>query len=138
MANATDSSLLVDGPRNVVVKFDIDLDTSDITTYATVLNPAALYSDPTAPTLNLRMDRIDYSIDDTLTLQFYWGNTVNANSKHLFDIYGRGKYPVGDVYGGIQNPKGAGSDGTIRVNTQGWGTGAILHASFIMHCVKVT
>ena len=144
MANSTSTQILVDGPRNVVVKFEGVLDTSDLSS-TTVLDPATLSAIDNAPgTLptRLRIDKIVHNVEDTLSLNLFWDATTPVR---IEEITGRGKQEYKDI-GGLKNNAGTWSGGTftpaagytgkITATTQGWAASGILSFSVTIYCVK--
>lgn len=140
MTFAVATQILVDGPRNTVAQVTGDFLMSSLPTGTTVLNPAILtdmnpgQSGSHLATL-LRIDQIDYSISDNLTIQLYWVATTNVP---ICELYGRGKIEI-KKYGGFQNYAGAGVTGAIAMNvvlidtSTASNTGSIL---LVLHTVK--
>lgn len=112
------TQILIDGPRNTVTKT-----TGDITIAAfpnTTIVTASLLSSmlpamqgPFPPSL-LRIDRIEYSISDGMTIQLLWDATTPVL---IAELYGRGRIDALD-YGGWQNNAGAGVTGNILLNVE--------------------
>ncbi len=132
MANVTAVQILEDGSRNTIAKVDMTLDTSDLAN-TVVIDPAVQYQDKLWKATKYRIDRIDFVVEDGLAVDLLWDATTPVS---IVRLIGRGKYPVGEMYGGLQNNAGAGVTGKILMATQGWTTGAILHGSFILQGVK--
>lgn len=133
MANVTNIQVILDGPRNVVVKVDGILDTSDLAT-TTVADPATLTGidyTGTLKALKLRLKEIDYSIEDGLTVNLYWNATTPVILKSL---NGRGSECYKD-FAGIPNNAGAGVDGKVNVSTEGW-TAGVKSFSLVMRFIK--
>lgn len=108
------TQILVDGPRNTVAKTTGDFVMNTLPTAVTILDPALLTSiNPGmsgAPKAQLlRLDHIDYSISDNLTVQLYWDATTPIA---ICELYGRGKLEA-SRWGGYQNNAGAGVTGKI-------------------------
>jgi hypothetical protein len=114
MAFAIATQILNDGPRNTVAKTTGDFIMNALPTAVTILDPALLtdmnpgMSGAKLATL-LRVDHIDYSISDGLTVQLYWDATVPVA---ICELYGRGKLEA-KMFGGYQNNAGAGVTGKI-------------------------
>jgi hypothetical protein len=53
----------------------------------------------------------------------------------IVELIGRGKFPVGEHYGGLQNNGATGTTGKITATTTGYATGTMA-ATFITHAVK--
>lgn len=144
MANSTSLQTLSDGQRNVVIKFEGVLDTSDLGS-TVVIDPALLADidgNGTKAT-RLRIDKITYNIEDLLTVNLFWDATTPVR---IEELAGRGKQEFKDI-GGIKNSAGtyassgvftgnAGFTGKITATTQGWSASAVLSFSVIIHCVK--
>jgi hypothetical protein len=130
MANALNVQVEEDGPRNAIIKVDLENDTSD-TAETVIVDPATL--DATFPITNqLRTDEIQYSIQDGWYVTLLWKATT---SKVMVTLSGRGMFPVGPNYGGLQNNAGAGKTGQISLKTTGYTSGTMV-ATLILHLVK--
>jgi hypothetical protein len=134
---AVATQILIDGPRNTVVKI-----TGDITValaQTTVVTASALSSMLPAmqgsfpPTL-LRVDRISYSITDGIIVQLLWNATTDVP---IAELYGRGQIE-GKEYGGLQNNAGAGVTGNIDIQVEPSGAAMPTDSSLliIMELVK--
>jgi hypothetical protein len=132
VSNALTIQTTVDGPRNVVSKVVAKADTSDFS-LSTVINVSAL-SATIPPTDQVRIDEIQYSVQDGWYVVLYWEATTN---KRIVNLSGRGIFPVGPNYGGIQNDAGVGKTGNILLSTVGYTSGTMV-ATLILHCVKQT
>ena len=114
MAFAVATQILVDGPRNTVAKTTGDFSMATLPTAVTILDPSLLtsmnpgMSGSFLATL-LRLDHIDYSISDGITVQLYWDATTPVA---IAELYGRGKIEAA-MWGGFQNNAGAGVTGKI-------------------------
>lgn len=132
MANTAEIELLVDGPRNVVAKVDIECTSADLSS-TVLLDPATLNA-TFPPTNQLRIDEIQYSVEDGWFVTLFW----DASSPVIIvTLSGRGMFPVGPNFGAIQNNAGAGKTGKITATTTGYSTGTMA-ATFILHCAKQT
>lgn len=136
MANIFSVQTLVDGPRNVVVKVVGILDTADLTGQ-TVIDPATLSS--VRPAMSggpkaqkVRIDKIEYSIEDTIQVNLYWDATTPVP---IVALNGRGTLKEQKV-GGLINNAGAGVNGKVTLSTQGWAGGATLSFTLVIHAVK--
>lgn len=129
MANVTSTQTLVDGPRNYVVKFEGILDTSDLGS-TIVIDFSTLNNESWAT--QLRIDKIQYNIEDTLTLNLLWDATADVR---ICQLTGRGEFDA-TGFGGLQNNAGAGKTGDVLATTQGWSASAILSFSVILECTK--
>ena len=133
MANVTSIQTLVDGPRNVVIKYDGILDTSDVSS-TTLIDPASLSAidvNNTLPT-KVRIDRVFFDVEDGLAVYLYWDATTPVR---IAELAGRGKMNA-CKYGGLTNNAGAGKTGKVLVATQGWSSGTTLSFTLILECVK--
>jgi hypothetical protein len=127
MSNAVTTQILVDGPRNMVVKVTGILDTSDLSSTAVV--------DPTTgdfPCSKLSIEKITYAIEDALAVNIYWDATTPVLIETLT---GRSK-TGGWHFGGLVNNGGSGRTGKINISTQGWASGDVLSFSLIFECTK--
>lgn len=114
MALTVATQIEIDGPRNTVAKTTGDLLGSDFPQSFTILNPANLTdmnpgtSGSHLATL-LRIDELQYSLSDGLTLQLFWAATTPIL---IAELYGRGKVEAKN-FGGLQNNAGVGVTGAI-------------------------
>ncbi len=134
MANSTSIQLLEDGPRNVIVKFEGVLDTSDLAS-TTVLDPSTLSQIDYATNLNctkLRIDSIIFEVEDALSVNFFWDATIPVR---IGEFVGRGNVKYFKM-APLQNNAGAGVTGKITATTQGWASTQILSFIMYIHCVK--
>lgn len=134
MANSTTTQILLDGPRNVVVKFEGVLDSGDLAS-TTVLDPSALQGidfSGAVKAQNLRIEEIQYSIEDLLSVNLFWDATSPVR---IEELVGRGKMKYWN-FGGLVNNAGAGRTGKITATTQGASAGQILSFSLIITCIK--
>lgn len=109
------TQILNDGPRNTIAKTTGD-GTAAITNQ-TLLDPSTLSSmlpgmAGTFLATLLRVDHIDYSITDGIIVQLIWDATTPVV---MAELYGRGKLEA-KMWGGYQNPNGAGTTGKILMN----------------------
>lgn len=117
MALTVATQLEIDGPRNVVAKTTGDLLSTDFgagTPTFTILNPAALTDMNPGMSgahlaTRLRINCLQYSLSDGMTMQLYWNATTPVL---IAELYGRGKVEA-KWFGGLQNNAGAGVDGSI-------------------------
>lgn len=137
MANSTSIKILEDGPRNVVVKFEGVLDTSDLSS-TTILDPSTL-SDMDVygvKATKLRIQKIQFSIEDTLSVNLFWDATTPIR---IEELVGRGKldhHKFGGLMPTATEYASAGWTGKITATTQGWAASAVLSFSVILECVK--
>ena len=134
MTNSVTTQILTDGPRNVTVKCEGVLDSSDLAN-TTVLDPAVLFGiDNTGlvKALHLQIKEIMFNIEDLLEVRLFWDATT---PKRIEALTGRGTFNY-DRVGRLTDNSGPGSTGKILVATEGWSTGKILSFAFTMECVK--
>jgi len=131
MANSTSIQILEDGPRNVIVKFEGVLDTSDLGS-TVVVDPATLsvIDEARGVATKLAIKKITYNVEDLLSVNLFWDATTPVR---IEEITGRGKM---DFWKGqaLQNNAGSGITGKITATTQGWV--GILSFSLILELVK--
>jgi hypothetical protein len=132
MSNAVpEIEVSVDGPRNVVMTVNIEANTSDFTDQK-IVDITTL--SPTNPPTNLvRVDEIQYAVEDGWTVILNWEGTPNST---LVTLDGRGMFPVGPNFGGIQNDATT-PTGNILMSTTGYSSGTMV-ATLILHLVKQT
>jgi hypothetical protein len=132
MSNTTSIQILNDGPRNVVIKMDGLLDTSDLSSF-TVVDPALL-SDMDingVKASKLRINKIVYDVEDGLDVELFWDA---ATPVRIWNLVGRGKVDAHRT-GGINN-NATSPTGKITATTQGWSTGAVLSYTIVLELVK--
>jgi hypothetical protein len=128
MANSVISTVAHDGARNVLIEVTGILDTSDYA-QADITTISGLTPVPT----NLRLDTIQFAIQDTCAVMLWWHDT--AGTSLIASLAGRGRLDFG-WFGGRNNPNNAGYTGNIQVSTQGWLSGAVLHWTLLLDCIK--
>ena len=134
MANSVTTQILVDGPRNTVVKVEGVLDTSDLA-YMTVIDPAVQAGIDNTGALkakHYRIKKILHNVEDGLETRIWWDATAPVRIEALT---GRGKLDY-EEFGGLQDNSGAGSTGKICLTTEGWATGKVLSFSLTLELVK--
>ena len=134
MANSVNTQIIQDGPRNVVVKVEGILDTSDLAS-TVIVDPATLTgmdNTGTLKALGLIVDRIQFSVEDLLECRLAWDATT---PQRMVELAGRGteKY---ERFGGLTNNSGAGRTGKILLSTQGWVASAVLSFTLILTLKK--
>lgn len=134
MANSVTTQILLDGPRNTVVKFEGVLDTSDLAS-TVVADPALLAGIDNTGTLkarNFRIEDIQFVVEDLLSVNLFWDATVPVRIEE-FTGRGHAKY---HHFGGLVSNAGAGNTGKITATTEGAAPGAILSFSLILKLIK--
>lgn len=111
MANVTSTQIIIDGPRNVVVKAMGTLDTSDVTGLV-IINAAALLLVPP----KLKIMKINYTISDGMNVRLDWDATTDVPA---ITLSGQDHIKF-DKFGGLVNNAGAGRTGNILLSTLGW------------------
>lgn len=133
MANSVTTQILVDGPRNTVIKIDGILDTSDQAAM-TIADPATLSVMDNANqqhATQLRIDRILYTVEEGLDVRLLWDATTPVS---IINIVKAGHQEL-KRFGGYQNNAGAGKTGKILLSTEGWGSG-IKEFTILLELVK--
>ena len=131
MANVYATQIIVDGPRNAIVKITGVLDTSNqAQTLAVDLSTLTQGSTQTRPNA-VCIHHIDYSITDQLEIQLTWDATAQVA---ILPLAGRGRMSFKD-FGGLQNNAGAGKTGNINLTTTGWTSGVQVF-SVVLEMVK--
>lgn len=134
MANTLNTQIMLDGPRNSIIKVEGFVDTSDLAA-AVIIDPAVLTGIDrtlTQKALKLRILQCDYIVEDLLSIGLAWQATVPVA---IASLEGRGKLEA-RRYGGLVNGAGAGVTGAITLSTQGWTAGAILSFSLVFELLK--
>jgi len=129
----TPIQILVDGPRNVVIKYEGTLTSTDAGVY-TVVNPASLSDfDINGVKANrLRVNKITYDVEDLLTVNLLWEG-ASANTV-LWNLTGRGKIDARH-FGGIIN-NATNPTGTIKSSFDYEGITQTLTFTIILELVK--
>jgi len=86
---------------------------------------------PNSSISQVRIDHIDYSIQDQLEVQLQWDATAPVI---IMPIAGRGRMSFWN-FGGLTNNAGTGKTGLILITTTGWSSGTQVF-SVILECVK--
>lgn len=126
MANSLTTQILIDGPRNAVVKVTAVLDTSDLA-LTTIVDPASFYDTPP----QFRLMHIDYAMTDQLEAQLQWQGTPNAV---MMPLAGRGRMSFVD-FGGLTD-NATTPTGRIQLLTTGWASGTQV-LTLVLEMVKV-
>lgn len=121
MANSFTTQVIVDGPRNLIVKATAILTTSDLAATQAVIPASSMQLYTNVPPL-VTLNYIDYSISDQLEVQVSWGLAGGAGpGQILMPLAGRGRMCFDD-FKGIPNNQSP-TDGSIWVQTTGWSSG---------------
>lgn len=135
MANVTSVQTLVDSERNLVVKLVGILDTSNVS-LSTLIDPA-LVAAVNASGLNsqqparVAIKKVNYDIEDGLAVNLYWDATTDVP---IWRFTGRGCVDA-KHFGFLQNNAGAGVNGKVLYDTDGYSSG-VLSFSLIIECIK--
>ena len=144
MANSYSVIVIEDGPGRVVLKLEGVLDTSDLSS-TLLVDPSVLSSvDPTGSNVlkasSLRLDRILFNVEDSLSVNLFWDATSQVR---IEELVGRGKLdyrPFGGLQlkgsSGVPNTAPAGATGKLNFTTQGWSAAAILSFAIIISFTK--
>jgi hypothetical protein len=133
MANSVTTQVIQDGPRNYVLKVNMLLDTADVT-ITDLITPSGLSSlgDINGACSRVSIQRIEYDVEDTLTVNLYWDATADVP---IVRLVGRGTFED-ERLSGMPNNAGAGITGKVQYDTQGWSASAILAATFTIYAIK--
>lgn len=133
MANSITTQVIMDGPRNYVLKVNMLLDTADVT-ITDLITPSGLSSlgDTQPACSRVSIQRIVYDVEDTLAVNLYWDATTDVA---IVRLVGRGEIDQ-TKFSGMPNNAGAGITGKVQYDTQGWSAGAFLAATFTIHATK--
>jgi hypothetical protein len=135
MANSVQIQTLVDSERNLVVKLVGILDTSNVS-LATLIDPALLASvnstglNSQKPT-KVAIKKVTYDVEDGLAVNLYWDATADVP---IWRFVGRG-FVMGEQVGFLQNNAGAGVNGKVLYDTDGYSSGS-LSFSLLIECIK--
>lgn len=132
MANSFTTQVIVDGPRNLIVKATGVLDTSNLAATQAVVPATSMKLYTNIPP-DVRLDHIDYSISDQLTVQLFWGTASNSPGAIIMPLAGRGRMSF-EYFKGIPNNQSP-TDGSIWVQTTGWTSGTQIF-DLIFECEK--
>jgi len=133
MANAFATQVIMDGPRNYVIKLNMLLDTADASV-TDLITPSGLSSlgDLQPACSRVTIQKIVYDVEDTLTVNLYWDATADVPIARLV---GRGTIDQQSL-SGMPNNAGAGITGKVQYDTQGWSASAVLAATVIIYATK--
>lgn len=135
MANSVQIQKLVDSERNLVIKLVGILDTSNVN-LTTLIDPATLVSvnstglNSQKPT-KVAIKKINYDVEDGLAVNLYWDATTDVP---IWRFTGRGCVDA-EHFGFLQNNAGAGVNGKVLYDTDGYSSG-ILSFSMTIECIK--
>lgn len=135
MANSLVTQILMDGPRNTMLKVVGILDSSDLTNQV-IIDPSTLSSlqpglSGNFPPNFLAIKKMDYTIEDTLDIRISWQGTPN---QFIEDLAGRGTFNYQD-FGFLQNNASV-PTGRIVLSTHGWSGGAVLSFTLTFWFIK--
>lgn len=120
MANKVERQILLDGPRNAIVKLTGVLDTTDVAETPAFALLDFQNNDPALKFVGFRPERVEYSIGSGIEILLEWNS---ANPQQITPLAGRGKID-GSWHGGwAPDRTRAGYDGSINLKTSGFMTG---------------
>jgi hypothetical protein len=134
MANSVTTQVILDGPRNAVVKIEGVLDTSDLTS-TVIIDPSTMQGiDNTGlvKALKVRLLEATWVVEDTLSVNLFWDATTPVR---IGEFTGRGE-TKSKKFGGFVNNGGAGVTGKITMTTEGWAAGKILSFMIVLELIK--
>jgi hypothetical protein len=136
MTTTTSLQTLVDGPRNVVIKYEGTLNATD-TGKVLVVDPSTLSDfDINGVKANrLRINKIVYDVEDLLTVNLFWQDATSANDKIIWNLTGRGKVDARH-FGGIINNGTPAPTGAITSSFDYEGSTQVLTFTIILELVK--
>lgn len=130
MANAVTVQIMEDGPRNVVAKVSVVLDTADLTE-TVILDPATLFKDQTGlPTTMLAIRSLKFAVPNPIQLRLQWKGATNAEAYSMYDTQ-----DLFFDFGGYIHNNALTPNGQIVMISNGWIAGTYA-ASFVIACVK--
>lgn len=134
MANVVTTQVLVDGPRNVVIKLTGILDTSDVTATSLVdlTTLSAVDIAGSTPT-RLIVDKITYNVEAGLSVNLAWDATTDVTFATLVNSGDKMNFKK---FGGLYNTEAAGVTGAIMYSTQGWSAGATQSFNVVLEMRK--
>lgn len=137
MANVTSIKTLQDGQRNTRIKLEGILDTADLA-YTVLVLPTNLSDVGPAgyKASQLRVDKIDYDIQDGTSVRVYWDNSTPASADRIWELTGRGMVD-NCKYQDLNNTKAAGYTGGLAVDTKTY-SGTISAASPVQFTIIFT
>lgn len=127
MANSLTTQILIDGPRNAVVKVTATLDTSDLA-LTTIVDPASFYDTPP----QFRLMHIDYAMTDGIEAQLQWQGTPNSI---MMPLAGRGRMSFVD-FGGLTD-NATTPTGRIQLLTTGYPSTTIQVLTLVLEMAKL-
>jgi hypothetical protein len=111
-------TILQDGPINTRIRVVSEGQTVALP-YTVIANPTTLsFMDQSfgLRATALRIDKVDYDVEDGLEVDVFWGNTTPANADPIWAFTGRGMVD-NCKYKDFNNSKISGWDGTIAIST---------------------
>ena len=134
MANTLTTQIILDGPRNTVVKVVGVLDTSDLAS-TVIVDPATLAGIDNTGTLKakkLKIVNVTHNVEDGLSVSMFWDATT---PDRILDLVGRNELEF-KRFAGLIDPTTVGSTGKITISTQGWAAAAVLSFSIVLELTK--
>lgn len=123
MANVITTQVLVDGPRNVVVRLTGVLDTADAsaTSLVALADLSAVDIAGSKPT-RLIVDKISYNVEAPLAVNLAWDATADVVFASLVNS---GDDLDFKKFGGLYNTEASGVTGAIMYSTSGYTSGSL-------------
>lgn len=134
MANVIDRQIILDGPRNAIVKFTGIINTADVN-----ISPAISVGDFQAKEAGanlsgFRVDLVEFAISQPLEVVLAW---TGATPQIIVPLSGRGRLNSWN-YGGIQpDTTKPGYDGSLTLYTQNFPPGSIMNYTVLLELVKL-
>lgn len=125
MANITQKQILLDGPRNAVVKLTGVLDTADIYLTPAIALQDFLTNDANGVLNGLRIDHVQYAIGSGIELLLEWAGAPGggATPQQIAPLAGRGRMDVWADGGWFPNEALPLYNGSINLKSTGFMTG---------------
>lgn len=132
MANVITSQILMDGPRNLVVRLTGTLDTADVTAtgLVTLANLSSVDIAGSPPT-RLIVDKITYDVETPISVNLAWDATTDVTFATLTQT----GVIKATKYGGLYNTEATGVTGNIMYSTQGYASGTVTF-TVLLECRK--
>lgn len=134
MANSVTTQVIVDGPRNCIVKVEGVLDSSDYPITA-LIDPAVLAgmdNTGTQKAATFLIDRVTFNVEDGIEVRLYWDAPTPTRIEAM-NGRGTAKY---NFFGGLRN-NATSPTGKISFSTEGWTMGMVKSFALVLELDKV-
>lgn len=132
--NSFDRQIMLDGPRNAVVKLTGVLDTSDVVVVSAIALQDFTNNDTRQTLVGFRVDEVEFSISDGIQLLLAWDG---LSPQQIFALSGRGCIE-GERYGGFTPDQTRdGYNGNINLTSTGFVPGSIKNFTVVVELVKL-